>query len=118
MVVLNNLFEGNQNVTQILIRMIEQNQELANRITKMAKKAEKLDFPNIPDTKDASTQYYDKAFDLVNTNFYWKLEYLASDEIGLDVLKNILKIHPNNFSELSEVFFKSVEEIFVHGIEP
>lgn len=102
------MFEGNQNIAHILLRMIEQNQEVASRISEMAE---------IPDIKDASTQYYDERFDLIKTNFYWKLQYLASDDIGLDVLKNILKNHPNNFSELSEVLFKSVEETFAYGIE-
>lgn len=39
--ILNNMWvtniEGNQNITHILIRMVEQNQEVATRITKMAK---------------------------------------------------------------------------------
>lgn len=114
--VLNNMFEGNQNISHILMRMVEQNQEVATTITRMAKTAEKVNIPTAPEMKDASTQYYDETFDFIKTNFYWKLQFLASDEVGLDVLKRILKIHPNNFSELSEVFFESVEKVFIHGI--
>lgn len=115
---LNEMLEKNQNITHILITMIEQNQEVTNKINKMAQMVEKDVMLDIPDTKDVSTQFPEENSDIIKTNFYWKLQYLASDDLGLDVLKRILNVRPSTLNELAEVFLKAVGDTFAEGIEP
>lgn len=111
------MIENNQTITQILITMVEQNEEVTKKISEIARIVEESNMTDLPDMENVGAQYYDKEFEVIQTNFYWKLEYLASDDTGLEVLKQVLKIRPNNVRKLAKVFIKAVGDTFAKGLE-